>query len=482
MLKVSVLASGNAYNVQERLGYICRQILPEVMERICNAICTEDYRIKLNTVSLDLGTLPAAELENAVPEKLAEKLAGALRAYTGSEGEYSGEIDMQKKSPITSAALLKHFLSTGTLPAWTDSGSIHLHHLFDSAMAAAPDDISRFLRHSPYKNRLCKRLAAMLDKQQLKALAALLTQTNDFDALIDEWLMPGNTAPARPDLLKESLLSYLLHYKSQNDSFIPQLKALIKARPEDLAQLIVSAGRNDEKYTGIAKTLRQKSSLIPEATVNDVCKGIVELLSNSTTFRRDLHQLLAAAGSEVRSEQDNKTHHRSPSGNKAQLCPVHNAGLVILWPGIPSLLETCGLVRNNAFTDEEAAERAVLLLQYAADGRQEIPEYELPLNKILCGLPVDTPVATAFEPTAKEKAAVQDLLETIITGWGALKGSSTEALQMNYLQREGTLAPKGDHFQLHVERRTRDVLLERLPWGIWVIKLPWMHQILYTEW
>jgi hypothetical protein len=35
---------------------------------------------------------------------------------------------------------------------------------------------------------------------------------------------------------------------------------------------------------------------------------------------------------------------------------------------------------------------------------------------------------------------------------------------------------------LQVEQKAVDVLLNTLPWGIGVIKLPWMKEILHTEW
>jgi len=35
---------------------------------------------------------------------------------------------------------------------------------------------------------------------------------------------------------------------------------------------------------------------------------------------------------------------------------------------------------------------------------------------------------------------------------------------------------------LQVEQKPVDVLVNHLPWGIGTIRLPWMQEILYTEW
>jgi hypothetical protein len=51
------------------------------------------------------------------------------------------------------------------------------------------------------------------------------------------------------------------------------------------------------------------------------------------------------------------------------------------------------------------------------------------------------------------------------------------------LLRPGKLIRKEDgDWLLQVESRTFDVLLEHLPWGISMIKLPWMKKMLWVEW
>jgi hypothetical protein len=41
---------------------------------------------------------------------------------------------------------------------------------------------------------------------------------------------------------------------------------------------------------------------------------------------------------------------------------------------------------------------------------------------------------------------------------------------------------KERHFSVRAERITIDVLLEKLPWGISLVKYPWMPKPLYVEW
>ena len=61
--------------------------------------------------------------------------------------------------------------------------------------------------------------------------------------------------------------------------------------------------------------------------------------------------------------------------------------------------------------------------------------------------------------------------------------ASIEGLRGTFLVRPGKLFRRdsGDDV-LQVEGRSFDILLDRLPWGIGTIQLPWMKRILWVEW
>ncbi len=161
---------------------------------------------------------------------------------------------------------------------------------------------------------------------------------------------------------------------------------------------------------------------------------------------------------------------------------INNAGLVLAAPYLPRLFGMLGLAGDKAFVDAAAAERGVLLLQYAVTGELQAPEPLLLLNKILCGLPLHGPVGRDFEPSRAERDAVDGLLRAIIGHWKALGQTSVAGLRQTFLQREGRLEHKDDTWQLQVQRQTFDVLLDRLPWGFATIKYPWMREVLHVQW
>lgn len=162
---------------------------------------------------------------------------------------------------------------------------------------------------------------------------------------------------------------------------------------------------------------------------------------------------------------------------------VGNAGLVLAGPYLPRLLRMLGLAGDVAFTPPEAAaERGVHLLQAVVDGRGDTAEPLLVLNKLLCGLPLATPVPPAIELTPQELAAIDGMLKAMIQHWRTLGNTSVAGLRETFLQREGRLMRKNDAWHLVVERRPLDVLLDRLPWGFATIKYPWMEQVLHVQW
>ena len=159
---------------------------------------------------------------------------------------------------------------------------------------------------------------------------------------------------------------------------------------------------------------------------------------------------------------------------------VDNAGLVLLHPFLPAFFEELNVVKNGRMVKQQ---RAVHLLQYLATGHAATPEFELPLNKLLCGLPLNEPVTVGIHLTKKEKTEAKNLLEAVIRHWNILKNTSPEGLQGAYLCRTGKLSrQRNEDWQLQVEGKGFDVLLADLPWSISMIKLPWMEGMLWVEW
>lgn len=159
---------------------------------------------------------------------------------------------------------------------------------------------------------------------------------------------------------------------------------------------------------------------------------------------------------------------------------IANAGLVIVAPFLPGLFERLGLATSEIIAYDA---KAVGLTHFLAAGNDTIQEYELPLAKILCGIPVQKPVDVSnFRATKKMRAEVENVLSSVIEHWSILGSTSASGLQESFLKRNGMLHFDGNHWVLQVEQQPYDMLLQHLPWTISMIKLPWMRYMLKTDW
>ncbi|MEY2564937.1 MAG: hypothetical protein QOH88_3130 [Verrucomicrobiota bacterium] len=126
---------------------------------------------------------------------------------------------------------------------------------------------------------------------------------------------------------------------------------------------------------------------------------------------------------------------------------------------------------------------AAALLHFLATGQEAVYEYDLVLIKVLLGVHPHSPLCVGeglLTDLDREEAEV--LLQAAIVHWSALKNTSSAGLRGSFLQRPALLREEENGWRLQVERQPFDLLLEYLPWGISVIKLPWMKQPLYLEW
>ena len=159
---------------------------------------------------------------------------------------------------------------------------------------------------------------------------------------------------------------------------------------------------------------------------------------------------------------------------------VENAGLVLLHPFLPEFFETIGIAARDELLQPD---RALCLLHYLSSGQLTTPEYRTMLPKVLCNVDVSTPVPSNVGLTAGEQEEAKKLLKRVIGRWEVQLDSSVDRFRGTFLLRRGELSLRADgDWLLQVEPEQCDTLLERLPWGLYLIKLPWMERMLFVEW
>jgi hypothetical protein len=161
---------------------------------------------------------------------------------------------------------------------------------------------------------------------------------------------------------------------------------------------------------------------------------------------------------------------------------INEAGIVLLHPFLYSFLKNMELVNEGIFRDIFSQQKSILLLHYLATGNTKAQEHELVVAKLLCGYPFQQTLDTGIEFSSGDMDGADELLAEVIAQWKIMNGTSPAALREVFLQRRGKLSFKNDFHTLQVEKNTIDILLDRLPWSIHYIKLPWMKNRLTVEW
>jgi hypothetical protein len=161
---------------------------------------------------------------------------------------------------------------------------------------------------------------------------------------------------------------------------------------------------------------------------------------------------------------------------------IYNAGMVLCWPFFGRFFAALGLVEQGKFKGQQAEERAVQLLQYLATGLTSFEEWDLSLNKVLCGVSVNTPISPNLELTVEEEELVKKLINGTIFNWEKMRGTRLETFRETFFMREGILYEKDNRWELIVERKAYDVLMDTMTWNISMINLSWMKKRLNVQW
>lgn len=178
-------------------------------------------------------------------------------------------------------------------------------------------------------------------------------------------------------------------------------------------------------------------------------------------------------------ERDTAIHQEDTGSEEGQY--IQNAGLVLIHPFIKMLFEHCDLIHpeTQQLTDPELSAH---LLHYIATGKTNAPEHDMIFEKFLCNIPKNQSINRHIKLSRKHKTQAKNVIESVQHNWASMKNSSAALLQNEFFQRPGKLVITDYDQTLTVERKTQDILLEKLSWGIGLVKLPWQEKFIFVNW
>ena len=505
-LELQMQSSAESYSLQRRCSNLVKRNLAPRLDGIFETWFPGDTITKIKKVEIDIGTLAAADLDKVFIERCLQQLSEQFRAIKFQQ-KSPAENGIEQFEPEQNAlGQFFYFLRTGRLPwpapqaffhEWEEqlvnviiNRKVNFKTSFATLVTHHPSVIERLVLQ--FDISFIKKLLNIYEPPQKKGIVDLMSQVPGFieklvkrfdDGFIKELLY------AYEPLLEKEINELMLMSRKvglQNPSLQIQEKilvALLNALNKTHGSKMVSVVQMINKWLG-----RQSSDLIAQQ-FSPQSEQALELvlkelgLDFSTVEAKEFQKEVLNAKENLNKKIIEKKEALKEEAKETAVF-IDNAGLVILHPFLNSLFEKTGLLHNNNFINDEAKCRAVHLLQYMVTAQEQLPEYLMPLNKILCGVPDEMHIDRFIELRQEEKKEADGLLQAVIEHWAALKNSSAEALQETFLQRRGKLSfIEEDHFwKLQVDRKGVDMLLDKLPWGYSYLQLPWMKHPLATEW
>ena len=97
-------------------------------------------------------------------------------------------------------------------------------------------------------------------------------------------------------------------------------------------------------------------------------------------------------------------------------------------------------------------------------------------------MPISQPVKDGITITDEQKELIEGLINAVINYWPAIGQCSIDGFRGNWLVRDGLLTEQDDRWELIVEKRAYDLLINRSPFSFSIIKHPWMKKPLHVTW
>ena len=454
-------AESDALQLTRRLPGFFHDSLAPALERILERVAAPGEHLYIERLEIDAGDLTLEAMEHELVETVTRSLVQAIRDRIASvdlSSPQSGDSPIHRRSqPQKLEEAFLYFLNTGTLP-WTfrlPEGSSLEQVLLDSWLEAAKSGTASHFKIASVLSLLASptvraRLTRQFSQIFLVELFSLLSPEG-LQALDEVFQILRREAPSGLD-----------RKAFERQIWETAFTAVAGGRSLPARELVhlsfQSLSNSSPRHAAMAKLLE---SHWPGITASEAKR--IDRAESSSAVEPLMDHADAGEPLDVR-----------------EGIYIDNAGLVLLHPFLPQFFGALGVASENKLLKPD---RALCLLNYLATGQTVAPEYELILPKILCKVPLEVPVESNVELTTAELEESLALLEAVIRHWEALRNTSPDGLRGTFLLRSGKVSLRGDgDWLLQVESKGYDILLDQLPWGISMIKLPWMEKIMWVEW
>lgn len=490
IFEIDVPSTDQAFSFQNDASSFIRNEVSRVLESILDEydqpgmiIRIDELELSLENISFNPANMPflREELRKQLNEQLSEQLHSKV---VGEKKDSSGKVQVSIRAESEDVLeILDYYLDHGRLPWWASHiKNFQFNQEFLNLMESNPSDLIGIVKSKLSKEHVRERLVNQLNPELVqKLLIELIPPSGEWHGhflQLVKAIVNRNSVKTflkqlglQPNSTVSQRLSHLLEVVDQQGFSIQQF---LKNGLDDAAlrgemiQAIVRLQRMNRSEKGelLKPFIGQDELIETEEQLEQLLSGPIEPVERN----------------EIETSEFEESYLES-NEQEANDILAENAGLVIVQPYFTAFFNTLGFLEANQFKNEEMRHHAVYVLHYLASGESEKPdEHQVVLNKILCGIPIDQPITDFQGISDKEKQEANDLMQSVVENWKALKSTSVDGLRQMFMRREGHLRRENEAWVMNVEREGYDILLDKLPWGISMLRAPWLEEIIHVEW
>lgn len=442
-----------AFNLRENFAQTFQPQIQEIVDRVCSELVPEDQLVRIDCLEIEMGTFSPHSFGTSFGTVFAYQFERALREKLAKSSPEEKQAAIQYSATET----IEFFLETGSLPWWIGEKDIDFAALSAVAFEKNTAPILQFF-NAQRENVVLWRRAAW--QMTAGAKSALL------------WYFPE---------LQEAL-NVLIHWRTSLSGLeeLPETLSIADLSDERMSELVLLYAPAVFKTSDVSTALWLPfaAEIKKQAQKNGVTDFDIQQLIAALVTKENIDPVTATGAHAPIVDMPPEKVYDEPDEKYF----VSHAGIILLTPFFKQFFTTLDLFKDGEWTSPEAHMKAVHLLGFLSTGEQHLPEYALTLEKIICGMPVAMPLQLDIDLTESDIENCNDLLQSVITHWTVLKNTSIDGLRGNFLVRDGLLRTHENGWQLQVERKTLDVLLDQLPWGFTTAAFPWRPDLILTEW
>jgi hypothetical protein len=466
-IEINFDSMDDSAGLQDRIAEVFYEKLQPRMEVLLDDMFGKNQYALIDKLEIDCGLLDMKNWEQEFTDQAILKLKDELIQIN------TGEIDPEKIEETAAEEAFFFFLENGFMPWNKRFDSINE---LEQLLCINEKMIAQLKKLIGQKSKTSERLVWQFSKNFTSRIISEITKDRE-NALTEIFALLEKL-----NLLQTGKLVDALNYKQIDNHIVDAAILNLFASDENKAKVEQFFSFLLTKVVGNEELKAEIREIVNYLNTNNKSINLPSDADILKPGKNGNKKYPETGKGKIPKQENNTKKDRNENTASHDEIYIKNAGLILVHPFLETLFEHLELTIENKWINVVSQQKAILISEFLITGHAEFEEFNLILNKILCGIGIDEIVPTTIELNEETKTECYNLLKAVITHWEVLKNTSADGLREAFLQRNGKLSRVDDGWLIQVEQKAIDVLLNQLPWGIGIIKLPWMNEMLHVEW